>query len=101
MAAALYNWDPTLQVYTLGDIPAGGYGCGSFSEGTVIYKCVGSDEDGYWLKKYQVCAWVSSSGGQCVKNQLKKGAKFYPFVSGGKVVCVQPWLSLAICRGKV
>jgi hypothetical protein len=22
--------------------------------------------------------------------QLKKGAKFYPFVSGSKVVCVQP-----------
>jgi len=111
--AALYNWDQTLQVYTLGDIPssspktprtaakwmgecnggdipAGGYGCGNFSEGTVIYKCVGSDEDGYWLKKYEVCAWVSGKGGQCVRNQLKKGAKFYPFVSGGKVVCVQP-----------
>jgi hypothetical protein len=111
---ALYNWDPLLQVYTLGDIPAagpktprtgtkwmgmcnggdipdGGYGCGNFgSEGTIIYKCVKTAKGEYWLKKSEVCPWVSSKGGQCVKNQLKKRAKFYPFVSGSKVVCVQP-----------
>jgi hypothetical protein len=115
MVAALYNWDPVLQVYTLGEIAAdspktprasakwmgecnggdiddGGYGCGSFlDQGTVIYKCVKTKDGSYWLKKHEVCAWVNKSGGgRCVKNQLKKGAKFYPFVSGSKVVCVQP-----------
>ena len=112
---ALYNWDSLLKVYTLGDIPAagpktpraatkwmgrcnggdipdGGYGCGNFGEeGTIIYKCVKTaGDEQYWLKKYEVCPWVASKGGQCVRNQLKKGAKFYPFVSSSKVVCVQP-----------
>lgn len=114
MVAAFYNWDPALQVYTLGDItasgpktpcsstkwmgrcnggdiPEGGYGCGNFGEvGTIIYKCVKYNDDGYWLKKHEVCYWNGDHGGQCVKNQLKKGAKFYPLVSGSKVVCVQP-----------
>jgi hypothetical protein len=60
-------------------------------EGTIIYKCVKTaGDEQYWLKKYEVCPWVASKGGQCVRNQLKKGAKFYPFVSSSKVVCVQP-----------
>jgi hypothetical protein len=112
---ALYKWDPLLQVYTLGDIPAagpktprtgakwmgscnggdipdGGYGCGNFgSEGTIIYKCVKTaGDEQYWLKKHELCAWYGQAGGQCVKNRLRKGAKFYPFVSGSKVVCVHP-----------
>jgi hypothetical protein len=114
MVAALYTWDYKLQLYTLpevpprgpkmtgtaanwmgrcngGDIPEGGYGCGNFGAlGTVIYKCVAYENDGYWLKRYETCAWSGGTGGQCVKNQLKKGAKFYPFVSGNKVVCIQP-----------
>jgi hypothetical protein len=56
----------------------------------VIYKCVAYENDGYWLKRHEQCEWAGGVGGQCVKNQLKKGAKFYPFVSGNKVVCVQP-----------
>jgi hypothetical protein len=89
---ALYNWDPLLQVYTLGDIPDGGYGCGNFGiEGTIIYKCVKTaGDEQYWLKKHKLCAWYGQAGGQCVKNQLRKGAKFYPFVSGSEVVCVHP-----------
>jgi hypothetical protein len=114
MVAALYTWDYKLQLYTLpevpprgpkmtgspanwmgccngGDIPEGGYGCGNFGGlGTVIYKCVAYESDGYWLKRHEQCEWAGGVGGQCVKNQLKKGAKFYPFVSGNKVVCVQP-----------
>jgi hypothetical protein len=114
MVAGLYYWDPKLQTYTLGevpprgpkmtgsaanwmgrcnggDIPEGGYGCGNFGGiGTVIYKCVAYKDDGYWLKRHETCSWADQTGGQCVKNQLKKGAKFYPLVSGSKVVCVQP-----------
>lgn len=105
---ALYPWNSRLQVYDIGeihgrvkrpsqpartmgrcaggDIPEGGYGCGNFGKtGTSIYKCRGG-----WLHHYETCRWASAGGGQCVKNQLKKGKKFYPFQDGKKVVCVQP-----------
>lgn len=108
LVSADYPWDPTLQVYKIGEVPAmvklphrpaqwmgrcggndvkhGGYACGNFgSKGTVIYKC-----EAGWLKRAEVCSWANGTGGQCVKNQRKKGKKFYPLVGGGKVVCVQP-----------
>jgi hypothetical protein len=112
--AGLYKWEEKTQLYNVGEVPAlgpkmparsaqwmgrcnggdipeGGYGCGNFgSIGTVIYKCVEYKDDGYWLKRSETCFWANNTGGQCVRNQLKKGAKFYPLVSGSKVVCVQP-----------
>ena len=114
MVAAEYVWNPKIKVYNVGevpgqgakmpnraatwmgrcnggDIPEGGYGCGNFgSIGTVIYKCVWYKDDEYWLKRHEVCRWAGGTGGQCVKNQLNKSGKFYPFVSGSKVVCIQP-----------
>jgi hypothetical protein len=114
MVAAEYQWNPKLQIHTLGDIPAagaktparatqwmgrcnggdinvGGYGCGNFgSIGTVIYECVKYKKDGYWLRRKETCYWANAVGGQCVKNSLKNGAKFYPLVDSDKVVCVQP-----------
>lgn len=115
MVAAEYKWDPKLQIHNIGnirsqgpkmpnraaqwmgrcggdDIPLGGYGCGQFgSKGTAIYKCVTYKEDGKaWLQRSEVCLWNNAIGGQCVKNQLGSFAKFYPFVNGNKVVCVQP-----------
>lgn len=114
MVAADYKWSKKLQVHKIGEIPVAGpkmpsraaqwmgrcggndikegeYGCGNFgSTGTGIYKCVKYKDDGYWLKRWEMCSWANSVGGQCVRNQLKKGAKFYPLVNGNKVVCVQP-----------
>ncbi|KAM0715196.1 hypothetical protein Q7P37_009661 [Cladosporium fusiforme] len=68
------------------DVKEGGWACGNFgSTGTVIYKCQGG-----WLKRKEVCTWANGTGGQCVKNQRRKGHKYYPLVDGSKVVCVQP-----------
>lgn len=108
MVSANYPYNPKLQVRMIGEVPAvvkqpnraakwmgrcggddireGAFGCGNFGKsGTVIYKC----EKG-WLKRFEQCSWASGTGGQCVKNQRKKGKKFYPLVDGKKVVCVQP-----------
>lgn len=114
MVAADYPWDTKLQIYKIGDVPSAGpkqparaaewmgrcggddiqegeYGCGNFKAyGSGIYKCVRYKDDGYWLKRHEVCLWANGTGGQCVRNQRKKGAKYYPFVSGKKMVCVQP-----------
>jgi hypothetical protein len=44
-----------------------------------------------WLKKVEICAWSTEKGGQCVKNQPKKGGKkFHPERSGDDAVCVKP-----------
>jgi hypothetical protein len=75
------------------DIGLGSYGCGEFKDiGMVIYKCVKDKETGEpWLKRYEVCLWAGAGpGGQCVRNQRKKGKKFYPLVDSSKIVCVQP-----------
>lgn len=103
-----YRYDPKMKVRMIGDIPGmvkqprraakymgrcggpdvreGGFACGNFkSIGTTIYKC----EKGR-LKKFEQCYWANGTGGQCVKNERKKGFKYYPFVDGKKVVCVQP-----------
>jgi hypothetical protein len=55
-------------------------------------KCVKDKKTGEpWLKRQEVCLWAGAgNGGQCVRNKLRDGAKFYPFVSSSKVVCVQP-----------
>jgi hypothetical protein len=60
--------------------------------GMAIYKCVKDKKTGEpWLKRHEVCLWAGAgAGGQCVRNKLRDGAKFYPFVSSSKVVCVQP-----------
>lgn len=106
--AADYPWDPKLQVYKIGEVPAmvkrpnrpalwmgrcggndvkeGGYACGNFgSKGNVIYKCKGG-----WLRRREECLWANGTGGQCVRNQRKKGMKYYPLVASNKIVCVQP-----------
>jgi hypothetical protein len=75
------------------DVGLGSYGCGVFKNlGTAIYKCVKDKKTGEpWLKRHEVCLWAGAgAGGQCVRNKLRDGAKFYPFVSSSKVVCVQP-----------
>lgn len=76
------------------DIPAGDYACGLFGEngtkGTAIYKCTYWRGDGnYYLKRAETCLWAGTGyGGQCVRNQRRKGKKFYPFVDCKKAVCV-------------
>jgi hypothetical protein len=76
------------------DIPAGDYACGLFgpngTKDTAIYKCTYWPADGnYYLKRAEVCLWAGTGyGGQCSRNQRRKGKKFYPFVDGKKAVCV-------------
>lgn len=76
------------------DVPPGDFACGLYGEngtrGTAIYKCVKWEPTGeYWLKRAEVCIWSSPGGyGQCVRNQRRKGKKFYPLVDGKKAVCV-------------
>jgi hypothetical protein len=57
----------------------------------LLIKCVKYKDGSYWLAKSEICVWEGKRGGQCVKNQLKKGGKkFYPERSGEDAVCVQP-----------
>lgn len=107
LTTALYDWDPVLRVYNIGqvpansvktpraaaktmgacgasDIPEGRMGCGNFGTyGSGIYVC----KNGV-LKLKEVCLWSNGGDGQCVRNQRRKGKKFYVFESGKKVVCV-------------
>jgi hypothetical protein len=71
-----------------GEIEEGYYGCGSFGPGKIvalraIYKCVNSR-----LVRAEVCE-ENSKYNRCVRNQRKKGKKFYPFNNGAKVVCAR------------
>lgn len=102
MKASALTWNDKLEVGMMGQTPVDKKGkpdkwgpkckgnfqaCATWPDyGTVIYKC----ENG-WMKRKEICMWTTSNGGQCVKNQRKNTyKKFYPFVDGNKVVCVQP-----------
>ena len=117
MVVADYPWNEKTQLYDIGEVPTqnrkstraakwmgrcggndikvGGYGCGNFgSRGTIIYKCVEDPKhyEGAWLQFQESCLWRDfggGNGGQCVKNQRRKGKKFYPLVDGKKAVCVK------------
>jgi len=71
-----------------GEIKEGYYGCGSFGPGKIvamraIYRCVNQR-----LVRAEVCG-ENAKYNRCVKNQRKKGKKFYPFNNGDKVVCAK------------
>jgi len=71
-----------------GEIKEGYYGCGSFGPGKIvamraIYRCVNSR-----LVRAEVCG-ENAKYSRCVKNQRRKGKKFYPFNNGEKVVCAK------------
>jgi hypothetical protein len=79
------------------DIKVGGYGCGQFGvNGTLghgIYKCVEDPKkyEGAWLQYQEVCLWQdfgAGNGGDCTRNQRRKGKKFFPLLDGKKVVCI-------------
>ena len=102
------KWNEDLKVYDLGRVPSrighpneatyymgscgeikeGYYGCGSFGPGKIvalraIYRCVNSR-----LVRAEVCE-EKSKYNRCVRNQRRKGKKFYPFNNGAKVVCAR------------
>jgi len=61
--------------------------CGSFGPGKkiamrAIYTCKNGR-----LSLREICAERSEKN-RCVKNSRRSGKKFYPFVSGEKIVCV-------------
>jgi hypothetical protein len=71
-----------------GDIEEGYYGCGSFGPGKIvalraIYRCVNQR-----LVRAEVCG-ESAKYNRCIRNQRRKGRKFYPFNNGAKVVCAK------------
>jgi hypothetical protein len=76
------------------DIPPGDWACGLYgpdgSLGNVIYQCQDRGDGRTFLKRKEVCLWAGagSNGGQCSRNSLRKGKRFYPLVSAGKAVCV-------------
>jgi hypothetical protein len=80
------------------DVPPGDWACGLYgaggSLGRAIYQCVAwknkENKTEYWLKRAELCTWAgpATNGGQCARNSLRKGKRFYPFVNGGKAVCV-------------
>ena len=70
-----------------GGIPEGGDVCGSFGPGKkiamrAIYTCKKGR-----LTQREICS-ENSDKNRCVKNSRRSGKKFYPFVSGEKIVCV-------------
>ena len=70
-----------------GGIPEGGDVCGSFGPGKkiamrAIYTCKKGR-----LTQREICS-ENSHKNRCVKNSRRSGKKFYPFVSGEKIVCV-------------
>ncbi|KAM0691438.1 hypothetical protein Q7P36_010209 [Cladosporium allicinum] len=102
------KWNEDLKVYDLGRVPSkigrpneatdymgscgeiaeGYYGCGSFGPGKfvalrAICRCVGGR-----LVKAEVCE-ESDKYNRCVRNQRRKGKKFYPFKNSAKVVCAK------------
>ena len=107
LVSADYPYDERTKTYQLGEAPAqpdypkrpaktlgacggadvknGDMACAHFGTlGNAIYKC----KDGV-MTLYETCYWSDgAAGGACSRNQLKKGSKFYPLVSGDKVVCV-------------
>jgi hypothetical protein len=79
------------------DIKVGEYGCGQYgsdgTKGSAIYKCVEDPKkyEGAWLRYHEVCLWQDfggGNGGNCARNQRRKGKKFYPLIDGKKAVCV-------------
>ena len=70
-----------------GGIPDGGYVCGSFGPGKkVAMRAIYSCRKGLLVQR-EICS-ESDVNNRCVKNERRKGKKFYPFVSGDKIVCV-------------
>lgn len=118
VVVADYPWNEKTQLYNIGEVPTqnrkqygravkwmgrcggndikvGGYGCGNFgTRGNAIYKCVEDPKkyEGAWLQYQEVCLWRdygAGNGGQCVRNQRRKGKKFYPLIDGKKAVCIR------------
>jgi hypothetical protein len=114
---AEYKWDALRQLADIGeiayrpraiptkwlgrcggdDLKVGEYGCGQYGhngvKGTALYKCVQDPKkyEGAWLRYQEVCLWQDfggGNGGNCARNQRRKGKKFYPLIDGKKGVCV-------------
>ena len=102
------KWNDQLKVWDIGRVPSkpgrpnqvvdymgscggikeGHYACGSFGPGKIvamraIYVCTNGR-----LARKEVCH-ESDKYNRCVKNQRRKGKKFYPFNNGAKVVCAK------------
>lgn len=80
---------PMLHMGTCGDIPLGGYGCGSFeSDGVValraIYRCVID----FTLVRVDVCD-EKTKYNRCVKNQRDGGEGLFKNVLPDKVICAE------------
>jgi hypothetical protein len=83
-----YKINPIRYPGLCGGIPKLGYACGSYKEDGMmalraIYRC----ENG-WLTLYQVCH-ERDLNDRCVKNERKKGKRFYPAAPGDRIVCAQ------------
>ena len=72
------------------NVPEGEYACGSFVERDVnALRAIYRSKDG-WLELAETChEGDQHAKDRCVKNGRRKGKKFYPFVSGNKVVCMK------------
>jgi hypothetical protein len=83
-----YKTNPIRYPVRCGGIPELGYASGSYKEDGVmalraIYRCENS-----WLTLSQVCH-EQDKNNRCVKNERKKGEKFYPTASKDKIVCAR------------
>lgn len=105
--ASAAKWNKKLQVWNIGQVPSvpgfpglakpevgpcggipeGGYVCGSFGPGKhVAMRAIYSCRKGKIVQR-EICA-AKSDKDRCVKNERRSGKKFYPFISGDKIVCV-------------
>ena len=91
--ATTQKWDgkyrtwPVRDAGSCGGIPNFGYVCGSSKDrGVMALRAIYVCEKGRLIHR-ETCRELDRND-QCVKNERRKGKKFYPFVSGDRIVCV-------------
>jgi hypothetical protein len=87
-----YTYNSQTKLYHIGEVPMEGHRAALWQDecgGDDIHKCTGWDDGKAYLRRSETCMWAGTGyGGQCSRNQRRKGKKFYPFVDGKKAVCV-------------
>ena len=77
---------PMRTAMACGDIPEGGFVCGSFEdEGVDAPRAIYSCRKGM-LQLREVC-YESEKYNRCVKNGRRRGKRFFPFTLAERIVC--------------
>lgn len=82
-----YRTWPVRDAGSCGGIPEFGYVCGSFKDrGVMALRAIYVCEKGRLIHR-ETCRELGRND-RCVKNERRKGKKFYPFTPADRIVCV-------------